>query len=181
MLIWFKERARLLFIVIGGLILLSDNALDFHDEMWSLLPIFLKHLNLSRSAEVLDNFEFHHLQNDFYHQNNLNQILEFLLFFLALYYFILIIVSKSVLFMNPEISDLLTIFLIFYLYIKDFIRKIIKLHVEKNLLSRSFIFALKSFLRNQQDHFLLTKFACFNLAEKFAAVNLLNSSVLVYL
>ena len=36
-------------------------------------------------AEVLNNFAHHLLQNDFYQENNLNQMLEGLLFYLALF------------------------------------------------------------------------------------------------
>ena len=36
-------------------------------------------------AEILNNFAHHLLQNDFYQENNLNQMLEGLLFYLALF------------------------------------------------------------------------------------------------
>ena len=38
--------------------------------------------NICTLAETLNNFEYHHLQNDFYHENNLNQMLV-ILFFLS--------------------------------------------------------------------------------------------------
>ena len=40
----YDDGARLLSDVAGGLVLSSDNPLDFHDEIWSLLLIFLKYL-----------------------------------------------------------------------------------------------------------------------------------------
>ena len=65
-------------------------------------------------AEILSNFEYHHLQNDFYNKNNLNKVLEALLFFLVvllilfLLLMLLLFLSKSALFINPGMLDLLT-------------------------------------------------------------------------
>ena len=42
--IYVKEEARLLSDVEKGLILSSDNSINFHAEIWSVLPIFLKYL-----------------------------------------------------------------------------------------------------------------------------------------
>ena len=33
-------------------------------------------LSICTLAEILYNFKYHHLQNDFYHENNLNQMLK---------------------------------------------------------------------------------------------------------
>ena len=41
---WFNEGARLLSNVAGNLILSSGNPLDFHAEIWSVLPTFIKDL-----------------------------------------------------------------------------------------------------------------------------------------
>ena len=38
---------RLLLFIVGGLITSSDNPLDFHDEMFLVFLIFLKHLFIS--------------------------------------------------------------------------------------------------------------------------------------
>ena len=40
----YDDGARLLSDVAGGLVLSSDNPLDFHDEIWSLLLIFVRYL-----------------------------------------------------------------------------------------------------------------------------------------
>ena len=69
-LIWSVARARVLFDLVGGLILTSDDPFGFRTEM--------------ELAEALNNFGCHHIQNDFYHKNNLNQTFEVLLFYLAL-------------------------------------------------------------------------------------------------
>ena len=63
-----------------------------------------------------NNFEFHHLQKDFFHENNSNQMLEVSLFYF--YYFsalnsafvasVVIFLSKTELSINPKISDLST-------------------------------------------------------------------------
>ena len=67
--IYLNDGARLLSDVAEGLILTSGNISDFHSEIWMLLP----------------NFSRHHLQND------LNQVLEVLLFHLALLLILLLL------------------------------------------------------------------------------------------
>ena len=65
-------------------------------------------------AETLNNFKHHHLENDFFHENSLNQMLVVLLFCLALLLIqllllmLLLLKSKSALFSNPAISALST-------------------------------------------------------------------------
>ena len=73
--------ARLLLYAARGLTLSSDSLFDFHIEMW-LISAFLK--NIGRVAEIQNNFASHHLQNDFYCRNNLNQMIEVLLFYFDL-------------------------------------------------------------------------------------------------
>ena len=41
---WFNDGARLLSNVVEVLILSSDNPLNFHARIWSVLPNFLKNL-----------------------------------------------------------------------------------------------------------------------------------------
>ena len=41
---WFYDGARLLSDVAGDLIFLSDNPLNFHAEIWSVLQVLLKNL-----------------------------------------------------------------------------------------------------------------------------------------
>ena len=77
-LIWFIAGARLLLNAAGGLILSSDNPFDFHTEISSTLPFF------KYQTKTKNNFACHHLQDDFYHENNLNQLLEVSLLYLAL-------------------------------------------------------------------------------------------------
>ena len=66
-------------------------------------------LRIYRLPETLNNLELHHFQNDFYHKNNLNQMIEILLFYLALLLPLLLLLvllsswSKSKLFVKPEI------------------------------------------------------------------------------
>ena len=65
-------------------------------------------------AEIRNNFACHHPQSDFCVNNNLDQTLVFLLFYLALFLILLLLpkllllFSKSTLFMNPAITDLST-------------------------------------------------------------------------
>ena len=40
--------------------------------------------NIYTLAEIVNNFEYHHHQNDSYHENNLNQILESVIFYFVL-------------------------------------------------------------------------------------------------
>ena len=69
-------------------------------------------LSICTLAEILNNFENHHLQNDFFYENNLNQMLVILLFCLALLLIQLLLLmllpflSKSALPMNPAIAYL---------------------------------------------------------------------------
>ena len=69
-------------------------------------------LNICPFAEKLNNFEYQNLQNDFYHENNLNQMLVILLFYLILLLIqilllmLLLFLFKSALFVNPAMSDL---------------------------------------------------------------------------
>ena len=60
---------------LGGLIVSSENPLDFHDKILLVVGVISK---FYISVEKLNNFEYHHLQNDFYHENRLNQM--FLIF-----------------------------------------------------------------------------------------------------
>ena len=53
--------------------------MDTHAEIRTLLPILLKIWRLTGKLNIL---EWHHLQNDRCHKNNLNQTFEILLFFL---------------------------------------------------------------------------------------------------
>ena len=69
--------------------------------------ILLKKLTI-KLIETLNNFECHHLQNDFCCENNLNQRLEALLFYLALLLILLLLLALSALSTNPAIADLLT-------------------------------------------------------------------------
>ena len=65
----------ILFGVVGGSILSSDNPLDFHDKIiLGLSPAILKTYGF---VEILTNFVCHHLQNDFYHKNRQNQVFLF--------------------------------------------------------------------------------------------------------
>ena len=79
-LIWFNTETIVLLDAAGGLVLSSDNPFDFHAEIWSLLAIFW---NIYRLIETVNNFACHHLYNDFYQGNNLNQTLEVSLLYLC--------------------------------------------------------------------------------------------------
>ena len=76
-------------------------------------------------AEKLNNFEYHHLQNDFYHENNLNQMLVTFLFYLVLLLNLAFVanvatsLSKSVLFINPAMSNLVTISFFFFKFLNQ--------------------------------------------------------------
>ena len=59
-----------------GLIVSSDNHLDFHDKIMLVVGAYR---NICILVEILTNFVYHHLQNDFYHENKFNQM--FLIFF----------------------------------------------------------------------------------------------------
>ena len=75
-----NKGLKILLDVVEGLILASDNPFDFHDKI--LLSPALTVLKYLLTFEILNNFEYHHLQNDFYHKNRLNQIsLSFLIDF----------------------------------------------------------------------------------------------------
>ena len=51
MLIWFIAGERLLLDAAGMLMISSDNPLDFHCEIWLLLPILLKYLKTDWNAK----------------------------------------------------------------------------------------------------------------------------------
>ena len=68
---------RLLSDVAGGLILSVVKPLEFHAVIALLLANILEYYKL---VEMLNNFVFHHLWNDFYQGNNLDQIFEVFLF-----------------------------------------------------------------------------------------------------
>ena len=55
---------------------------------------FFKHI--CTLVETLNNFECHHLQNDFYHEDNLNQILGNLPSISAILAYILLILAFSI-------------------------------------------------------------------------------------
>ena len=59
---WIKGE-RLLSDVGGGLVLLSNNPIDLHSEIYFLLAINLKYLYI---GGILNNFVYHLLENDFY-------------------------------------------------------------------------------------------------------------------
>ena len=102
---WFNTEARLLLDAAGGLILSSDNPLEFHPEIWSLLPTFLK--NIYRLAKALNNFPFHNLQNDFYQERSFT-ISFCSTFDSAFVASATILLPKSELLINLETSDLTT-------------------------------------------------------------------------
>ena len=65
--------------------------------------------------ETINNFVCSHLQNDFCHENNFNEMLETFLFYLALVLILLLLVFatflfKSALFLNPAIVYLCDLF-----------------------------------------------------------------------
>ena len=60
---------------LGGLVISSDNPLDLHDEIVLVEGVTSKYLYVGWK---LNNFEYHHLQNDFYLEIRLNQM--FLIF-----------------------------------------------------------------------------------------------------
>ena len=68
-----NEGLRNLLDVVGGLLLSSDNPLDFYDKI--ILGLSLAVLKyLYALVEILTNFGCHLLQNDFYHENRPNKM-----------------------------------------------------------------------------------------------------------
>ena len=67
-LLEFRVLARLLSEMVGGLMLFSDNLLDFHAKILPL-PVGLVR---EKAAEILNNFVIYHHQSNFYQQNNSN-------------------------------------------------------------------------------------------------------------
>ena len=70
------------YVVNCGARLILDVTEGFHAETFK---------SINRLAETLNNFECHHLQNDFYLENNLNRTLEILLIYLALLLILLLL------------------------------------------------------------------------------------------
>ena len=78
----FNDVARVLSDVTRGLVLSSDNPLEFYYQNFR---------GIYRLAEILNNFECHHPLNDFWYKYILNQMLEVLLFYFALLLILLLL------------------------------------------------------------------------------------------
>ena len=95
--------------------------------MWSLLPIFL---NICTLAETRNNFEWNHLRKCFYHKNNLNQILEILLFYLVLILTLFLLLILLLFYSNQDCLwiqqlQIYQLIFLFYLWIKCLFSKFI--------------------------------------------------------
>ena len=90
-------------------------------------------LRIYTLTELLNKFEFHHFQNDFFLNNNLNKMLVILLFYLVLFFLANAgtFLSKPSLFMNPETADLSTNSFFFYLSMKCLTYKFIVISCSK--------------------------------------------------
>ena len=77
--------------------------------MMTYIQYYQCYSNIYALVEILDNFEYHHLQNNFYLENNLNQLFCLVLLFIQSFLLLLLFfLSKSALFMNRAIADLST-------------------------------------------------------------------------
>ena len=105
--------------------------------------------------ETINNFVCSHLQNDFCHENNFNEMLETFLFYLALVLILLLLVFatflfKSALFLNPAIVYLCDLFFLIFCLIFIVINYITSLK-QTHLLFTRFLECLLLFLVDNVD------------------------------